>query len=108
MELIELGIECPMPSTQGGGSKKSYPCLYITSEKEIDLASQGTAEIKYRVVEKSESSRNGKTSYRYELEVQGITPTSSSEEDADEKEESGAGKKLGEALKKIGVEDSEE
>jgi hypothetical protein len=88
-EFIDLGItdkphECTGMSISSGSDKPRYPCLYITSEEELDLGDAGVAEIKYKRTEKSEKTRDGKSTYCYELEIRGINPVSS--EDVEEEE----------------------
>jgi hypothetical protein len=90
--FIDLGIshdpETTVEITQEAGPRKTYPCVYITSPEAIDFGDAGTAEIKYKLVEKTERNRDGKDEYRYELEVRGISPQESMDmEDDDEEEE---------------------
>lgn len=67
--------------------KKSYPCLYVTSEDPIDFSELGTASIHYCLIESAENNRDGKTEYRYELEVRKIAPTDEDMDGDDEGED---------------------
>ena len=57
---------------------KYYPCLYITSEKEIDLGDSGEATISYSRKQIGQRKKSdGSVEYTYELDVKGIKPTGS-------------------------------
>lgn len=75
-EYTDLGIVCDMTAEPKGPmkDKKSYPCLYVTSEDPIDFSELGSASIHYGLIESAEKNRDGKTEYRYELEVRKIAP----------------------------------
>jgi hypothetical protein len=90
-DYIDLGVSHEPDTTveikqEIDGPRKSYPCTYITSKEPIDFGAAGTAEIKYRLVEKTERSRDGEEEYRYELELHGIAPMETEEIDDDEEE----------------------
>lgn len=81
MPFTELGISHTPEATikiekemEMDGPKKCYPCLYIRSDRPVDLADAGTATIKYSLVEKCERSRDDKEEYCYELEIHAIEP----------------------------------
>ena len=85
--FIDLGKkwdEAALPPKDSQGEERvSYPSLYITSDSPLKLGDKGEAVIKYKKVESTESMRDGKHSYRCELEVHGIKPTASSEASGD-------------------------
>lgn len=82
-EYTDLGIVCDMTAEPKAPieNKKAYPCLYVTSEDPIDFSEIGTASIHYGLIESTEKNRDGKTEYRYELEVRKIAPTEEGMED---------------------------
>jgi hypothetical protein len=49
--------------------KKHYPTIHISGEESLGLPKSGTATIRFRVVEESESHRGGKENYSCVLEV---------------------------------------
>ncbi len=89
--FIDLGVshepEATVEITQEAGPRKSYPTLYLKGDSPIDFGDAGTAEIKYKLVEKSEKNRDGKEEFCYELEVRGISPQESMDVDEEEEEE---------------------
>lgn len=100
-EFIDLGVSDDavevIEAKAGNGHKKHFPCLYITSKEPIDLGDSGTAEIRYKLVEKAERERDGKEEHRYEIEVHGIQPMEMDDEDEPKK---GLTQNFGEALDK--------
>lgn len=86
-EFQDLGIihshESVCEEVKEDGPKKIYPCLYITSKEPIDLGDEGTAQIKYKLIERSQKNRNDKEEFCYELEVYGIAPIESEEIEED-------------------------
>lgn len=72
-EPISVGID------EGSTDKhKYYPCLYITSENEIDLGDSGEATISYSRKQIGQRKKSdGSVEYTYELDVKGIKPTGS-------------------------------
>jgi hypothetical protein len=85
-DYIDLGVSHEMKEESFDKQRKSFPCTYITSKEPIDFGDAGTAEIKYRLVEKTERSRDGEEEYRYELELHGIAPLETEEIDEEEDE----------------------
>jgi hypothetical protein len=83
-EYIDLGVSHEVKEESFGKPHKAYPCTYITSKEPIDFGDAGTAEIKYRLIEKTERSRDGEDEYRYELELHGIAPLEAEEIDEEE------------------------
>ena len=91
----------PAIATDKPDSKKSYPSLYFTCDKEYDIPDTGTATIKFRKIEDSENTRDpADPKYRYELEVQSIEVDGMDEndDDGDEAEEGDVGSAI-----KVGV-----
>lgn len=83
-EFIDVGTTYgALMSTdhEGEEPKKNYPCLCIRSDEELDIAKSGTMLVKYRRVERTEEEREeGEPKFRYELEVEGVSPVESEEE----------------------------
>lgn len=100
-DFIDLGVSCEMNSYTGeaAATKKTFPCLYITSEDPIEFGDTGTASIQYKVVERAEKNRDGKTEHRYELEVRKIAPTDEEMDGDDEGEDVMPMKRKPKALK---------
>lgn len=90
-DFIDLGISYEPKYTEeryeDEMGKKTYPCTYITSDKPIEFGDAGTAEIRYKLIEKTEKNRDGKEEYRYELELHGIMPMESGDMEEDDEEE---------------------
>lgn len=72
-----------------------YPHITITGPEEIGLSGEGEAMIRYKEVESSNSTRNGKKQYRCELEVMSIKPMGKGKSSPMEKPK---GKSFSEAL----------
>lgn len=101
MKTISLGVERPdygdspvASQSEPKKTKMSYPSLYISDLKEsIEMPDSGEATIKFKVVERRETERDGKTSCSYDLEVQDISflgkTSSKKEESADDAVEKG-------------------
>lgn len=76
--MLDLGQDAPdygspAMASKAPDTKRSYPSLYFTYDKECDLPDEGMATIKFRKIEDSENTRDpSDPKYRYELEVQGI------------------------------------
>lgn len=84
---IDLGQKydkgmCCSPSSTGDG-KMSYPSLYFTHDKPVDLPDEGTAVITFRKVEAAEMQRNPDEpkKYRCEIEVHSIEPKGGKKKD---------------------------
>lgn len=74
----------PMPSSTGEG-KMSYPSLYFTHDKPVDLPDEGTAVITFRKVESSENTRDPSApKYRCEIEVHSIEPKGGKKSEAED------------------------
>lgn len=87
-----------MPKSTSG-DKTSYPTLYVSGiKKEGDLPDgEFTFTGKGKLVSKTETNRNGKETYSFEIEVHDLTPTSK----AVKSKEKDSGEALDEALTKI-------
>jgi hypothetical protein len=85
-DYIDLGVSHEVKESSFDRPNKAYPCTYITSKEPIDFGDAGTAEIQYKLVEKTERSRDGEDEYRYELELHGIAPMETQEIDEDDEE----------------------
>lgn len=80
-KTISLGVERPdygspevAAPEEPKKTKLAYPSLYISDLKEsIEMPDSGEATIKFKVVERRETERDGKTSCSYDLEVQDIS-----------------------------------
>lgn len=97
MPFTELGISHTPEATikiekemEMDGPKKSYPCLYIRSDKPVDLSDAGTATIKYKLIERSEKSRDDREEYCYELEIHAIEPGEAEEMEETPKKKRGS------------------
>ena len=108
MPFTELGISHTPEATikiekemEVDGPKKCYPCLYIRSDKPVDLSDAGTATIKYKLVEKPERSRDDRDEYCYELEIHAIEPGEA--EEVEEKPKKGR-RGLADALEELSEE----
>jgi len=67
--------------------KEVFPSFYLSDLKNpIDLPDEGTAEIKYKVVSRTESTRDGETKCSYDIEIQELTPTSKTATASDDDE----------------------
>jgi len=117
MKSISLGTERPdysdSPISAPEEPKKTkmvYPSLYISDLKEsIEMPDSGEATIKFKVIERRETERDGKTSCSYDLEVQDISfaagkPGKTPSKSDDDEIESG----LAEAEKPDGKDEAEE
>lgn len=71
--------------------KKVYPSIYISDlEDEPDIPDSGEAVIRYKVIEKCETERDGKKTCSYDIEIHEMSPTSkssSSSKDSDSDDE---------------------
>lgn len=84
MPFTDLGVSHEIKEESFDKTRKSYPCTYITSKEPIDFGASGTAEIRYKLVEKAEKERNDEKEYRYEIEIHGVAPIDSEEMDEEE------------------------
>lgn len=67
------GAPCSPMRDDDSEEKVSYPSLYFTHDKPVDLPDEGTAVIKFRKIESSENTRDPEDpKYRCEIEVHSI------------------------------------
>jgi hypothetical protein len=75
-----------MPKESEDDSKVHYPSLYISGVK-VSLPDSGEITLKFKKLSETKSTREGKTDYSVELEIQEICDVESKEEE--KKEDSG-------------------
>lgn len=52
-----------------------YPSLYVEGLSEsLGISGEGTATVKFKVVQSTEKERNGKKTYCYDIEIREFTP----------------------------------
>lgn len=72
---IELGMPMPemphaVPMNGPEESRKQYPTLYLTSDKELDLGKSGRITLEFKKVSSNErEDRDGKEAYSCDLEI---------------------------------------
>jgi hypothetical protein len=105
MKTIDLGTMRPdysimtdAPAPEGASAesetpkKKVYPSLYISDlDTKLDLPDSGEAIVKFKVVERRETERDGKKTCSYDIEIHELTPTAkkSSQKSSDDDIEEG-------------------
>jgi len=101
---IDLNQADSIPEVVKATSKeKYYPSFHYSGEEELDLPDEGEMTVRFRVVERTESERNGKKTCSYTIEVQSIEDVEEENDDSPTKSYDEAGSaldKIAEALSK--------
>lgn len=64
---------------------KHYPSIHYEGPEDLNIPKEGEMTVKYKIVETSESERNGKKTYRCTIDILSIEDAEGDEEDAPSK-----------------------
>ena len=77
---IEVEIKAEEP-------KVYYPSLYVEGLPEsLGVSGEGTATVKFKVVSETKKTRDGKTTFCYDIEIQDFAPKGGKSKKSDEEE----------------------
>lgn len=81
---IDLAItygDSPLAVSDKTEPVKHYPTIHYEGPEDLNLPDEGEMTVKYKVVETTESERNGKKTYRCTIEIQSIEEVNEGDDD---------------------------